>query len=159
MPNQPCPTAGGRRSFPCVPSCWSKALECPAAWLLAHSSPYTDGVRMEEIVEGCTGALHPRPGSHEPHGDLQLSTVPCLYAPLLLGGEHPARGRWGCCASWPQDKERRTPLTRRAPRPHSWSYCTHSRNEGTATYAAAVLFRISSEDKGRLPQTGVCGAH
>jgi len=108
---------------------------------------YADGVRMEEIVEGTVGALHIL--AREAHNRAiirGLSVIPIFVQLLYNEIENIQRVAAGVLCELAADKEGATmieqegatvPLTERL----------HSRNEGVATYAAAVLFRMS-EDKG-----------
>uniref|UniRef100_G1KUH3 Uncharacterized protein n=1 Tax=Anolis carolinensis TaxID=28377 RepID=G1KUH3_ANOCA len=102
--------------------------------------PYTDGVKMEEIVEGCTGALHIlAPGLFSPLPGFPQSQL--LYSPV----ENIQRVAAGVLCELAQDKEAADAIDAEGASAPLMELL-HSRNEGTATYAAAVLFRIS-EDK------------
>ncbi|ETE68218.1 Junction plakoglobin [Ophiophagus hannah] len=117
--------------------------------------PYTDGVKMEEIVEGCTGALHIL--ARDPMNRMEifrLNTIPLfvqvrisewmevlLYSPV----ENIQRVAAGVLCELAQDKEAADAIDAEGASAPLMELL-HSRNEGTATYAAAVLFRIS-EDK------------
>uniref|UniRef100_A0A4W6C4D0 Junction plakoglobin a n=1 Tax=Lates calcarifer TaxID=8187 RepID=A0A4W6C4D0_LATCA len=96
---------------------------------------YQDGVRMEEIVEGCTGALHILARDPVNRAEIaNLQTIPLfvqlLYSPVdNLALDKPS-------AEMIDSEGASAPLME----------LLHSNNEGIATYAAAVLFRIS-EDK------------
>ncbi|KAI2659393.1 Junction plakoglobin [Labeo rohita] len=107
---------------------------------------YQDGVRMEEIVEGCTGALHIM--ARDPINKstiASMDTIPLfvqlLYSPL----DNVKRVAAGVLCELALDKQSAEIID-------SEGACAplmellHSSNEGIATYAAAVLFRIS-EDK------------
>merc|ERR1719423_104902 len=100
---------------------------------------YADGVRMEEIVEGTVGALHIL--AREAHNRAiirGLSVIPIFVQLLYNEIENIQRVAAGVLCEVAADAEGATaPLTE----------LLHSRNEGVATYAAAVLFRMS-EDKG-----------
>merc|ERR1719190_249685 len=100
---------------------------------------YADGVRMEEIVEGTVGALHIL--AREAHNRAiirGLSVIPIFVQLLYNEIENIQRVAAGVLCELAAEKEGATaPLTE----------LLHSRNEGVATYAAAVLFRMS-EDKG-----------
>uniref|UniRef100_A0A3Q3BH72 Catenin (cadherin-associated protein), beta 1 n=1 Tax=Kryptolebias marmoratus TaxID=37003 RepID=A0A3Q3BH72_KRYMA len=107
---------------------------------------FVEGVRMEEIVEGCTGALHIL--ARDLHNRVVirgLNTIPLFVQLLYSPIENIQRVAAGVLCELAQDKEvadaieaegASAPLTE----------LLHSRNEGVATYAAAVLFRMS-EDK------------
>merc|ERR1740116_497280 len=96
---------------------------------------YADGVRMEEIVEGTVGALHilAREG-HNRAIIRGLSVIPIFVQLLYNEIENIQRVAAGVLCELAGAT---APLTE----------LLHSRNEGVATYAAAVLFRMS-EDKG-----------
>ncbi|XP_056108708.1 junction plakoglobin a isoform X1 [Rhinichthys klamathensis goyatoka] len=107
---------------------------------------YQDGVRMEEIVEGSTGALHILARDPINKGTLAgMGTIPLfvqlLYSPL----DNVKRVAAGVLCELALDKTSAEIID-------SEGACAplmellHSSNEGIATYAAAVLFRIS-EDK------------
>ncbi|XP_051529140.1 junction plakoglobin-like [Myxocyprinus asiaticus] len=107
---------------------------------------YQDGVRMEEIVEGCTGALHIM--ARDPVNKATIAnmdTIPLfvqlLYSPL----DNVKRVAAGLLCELALDKQSAEIIDAEgacAP----LMELLHSSNEGIATYAAAVLFRIS-EDK------------
>ena len=134
---------------------------------------YADGVRMEEIVEGTVGALHIL--AREPHNRAiirGLSVIPIFVQLLYNEIENIQRVAAGVLCELAADKEGASMIeTEGATAP--LTELLHSRNEGvgeksfsfhktlfsfallsslillclTATYAAAVLFRMS-EDKG-----------
>lgn len=109
-------------------------------------SSFTDGVRMEEIVEGTVGALHIL--AREAHNRAiirGLSVIPVFVQLLYSEIENIQRVAAGVLCELAMDKEgaeiiegegATAPLTD----------LLHSRNEGVATYAAAVLYHMS-EDK------------
>nr|CAB3234358.1 beta-catenin [Phallusia mammillata] len=109
------------------------------------SSPYVDGVRMEEIVEGTTGSLHIM--AREPHSRAvirSLNTIPLFVQLLYSQVENIQRVAAGVLCELAQDKDSAdiieaegacAPLTE----------LLHSKNEGVATYAAAALFRMSDD--------------
>ncbi|XP_003467021.1 junction plakoglobin [Cavia porcellus] len=108
--------------------------------------PYTDGVRMEEIVEGCTGALHIL--ARDPMNRMEifrLNTIPLFVQLLYSSVENIQRVAAGVLCELAQDKEAADAIDAEGASAPLMELL-HSRNEGTATYAAAVLFRIS-EDK------------
>ncbi|KAF6094412.1 junction plakoglobin [Phyllostomus discolor] len=108
--------------------------------------PYTDGVRMEEIEEGCTGALHIL--ARDPMNRMEifrLNTIPLFVQLLYSPVENIQRVAAGVLCELAQDKEAADAIDAEGASSPLMELL-HSRNEGTATYAAAVLFRIS-EDK------------
>uniref|UniRef100_UPI00358E04CD catenin beta-1-like isoform X2 n=1 Tax=Myxine glutinosa TaxID=7769 RepID=UPI00358E04CD len=108
--------------------------------------PQVDGIRMEEIVEGCTGALHILARDANNRAVIRsLNTIPLIVQLLYSNVENVQRVAAGVLCELAQEKEAAeiieaegatAPLTE----------LLHSQNEGVATYAAAVLFRMS-EDK------------
>uniref|UniRef100_A0A3B5K9H2 Catenin beta-1-like n=1 Tax=Takifugu rubripes TaxID=31033 RepID=A0A3B5K9H2_TAKRU len=104
------------------------------------------GVRMEEIVEGCTGALHIL--ARDVHNRIVirgLNTIPLFVQLLYSPVENIQRVAAGVLCELAQDKEAAEAIEAEgATAP--LTELLHSRNEGVATYAAAVLFRMS-EDK------------
>ncbi|KAL3854838.1 hypothetical protein ACJMK2_014078 [Sinanodonta woodiana] len=111
-----------------------------------QGSAYVDGVRMEEIVEGTVGALHIL--ARETHNRAVIRDLNCiplfvqlLYSPI----ENIQRVAAGVLCELAADKEGAERIEQEgATAP--LTELLHSRNEGVATYAAAVLFRMS-EDK------------
>ncbi|XP_050666523.1 armadillo segment polarity protein isoform X2 [Leptidea sinapis] len=108
---------------------------------------YADGVRMEEIVEGAVGALHILAREGLNRALIRQQNVVPIFVQLLFNEiENIQRVAAGVLCELAADKEgaemieaegATAPLTE----------LLHSRNEaGVATYAAAVLFRMS-EDK------------
>ncbi|XP_032812953.1 catenin beta-1-like isoform X1 [Petromyzon marinus] len=113
----------------------------------ANGQPqYVDGIRMEEIVEGCTGALHILArDAHNRSVIRGLNTVPLFVQLLYSNIENIQRVAAGVLCELAQEKEAAETIeTEGATAP--LTELLHSRNEGVATYAAAVLFRMS-EDK------------
>ncbi|XP_078280615.1 catenin beta-1-like [Rhinoraja longicauda] len=112
----------------------------------AGGGQYMDGVRMDEIVEGCTGALHILARDQANRVLItELNTiqlfVQLLYSPI----ENIQREAAGVLCELAQDREAAEEMDQeQATAP--LTDMLHSSNEGIATYAAAVLFRIS-EDK------------
>merc|ERR1712002_1190940 len=108
---------------------------------------YADGVRMEEIVEGTVGALHIL--AREAHNRAiirGLSVIPIFVQLLYNEIENIQRVSAGVLCGLAADKEGAVMIEQEgATAP--LTELLHSRNEGVATYAAAVLFRMS-EDKG-----------
>ena len=111
-----------------------------------QGSGYVDGVRMEDIVEGTVGALHIL--AREGHNRAVIRGLSCiplfvqlLYSPI----ENIQRVAAGVLCELAADKEGAEMIEQEgATAP--LTELLHSRNEGVATYAAAVLFRMS-EDK------------
>lgn len=107
---------------------------------------YVDGVRMEEIVEGTVGALHIL--AREAHNRAVirgLNTIPLFVQLLYSPIENVQRVAAGVLCELAADKEGAESIEQEgATAP--LTELLHSRNEGVATYAAAVLFRMS-EDK------------
>ncbi|KAA0707843.1 Junction plakoglobin [Triplophysa tibetana] len=105
-----------------------------------------DGVRMEEIVEGCTGALHIL--ARDPqnrHIIASMDTIPLFVQLLYSPVDNVKRVSSGVLCELALDKQSAEIIDGEgacAP----LMELLHSSNEGIATYAAAVLFRIS-EDK------------
>ncbi|OXB65966.1 hypothetical protein ASZ78_002714 [Callipepla squamata] len=118
-----------------------KLLHPPSHWPLIK-----EGVRMEEIVEGCTGALHIL--ARDVHNRIVirgLNTIPLFVQLLYSPIENIQRVAAGVLCELAQDKEAAEAIEAEgATAP--LTELLHSRNEGVATYAAAVLFRMS-EDK------------
>jgi len=110
------------------------------------SAGYVDGVRMEEIVEGTVGALHIL--GREPHNRAVIRSLNCipLFVQLLYSNiENIQRVAAGVLCELAADKDGADKIEEEgATAP--LTELLHSRNEGVATYAAAVLFRMS-EDK------------
>merc|ERR1719378_825948 len=108
---------------------------------------YADGVRMEEIVEGTVGALHIL--AREAHNRAIIRGffgIPIFVQLLYNEIENIQRVAAGVLCEVAADKEGASMIeTEGATAP--LTELLHSRNEGVATYAAAVLFRMS-EDKG-----------
>uniref|UniRef100_A0A8C5SX33 Junction plakoglobin n=1 Tax=Laticauda laticaudata TaxID=8630 RepID=A0A8C5SX33_LATLA len=118
-----------------------KLLNQPNQWPLIK-----DGVKMEEIVEGCTGALHIL--ARDPMNRMEifrLNTIPLFVQLLYSPVENIQRVAAGVLCELAQDKEAADAIDAEGASAPLMELL-HSRNEGTATYAAAVLFRIS-EDK------------
>merc|ERR1719187_3010378 len=110
------------------------------------SAGYVDGVRMEEIVEGTVGALHIL--GREPHNRAVIRSLNCipLFVQLLYSNiENIQRVAAGVLCELAADKEGADSIEEEgATAP--LTELLHSRNEGVAACAAAVLFRMS-EDK------------
>ncbi|MED6273866.1 hypothetical protein CHARACLAT_010701 [Characodon lateralis] len=112
----------------------------------SNQQPFQDGVRMEEIVEGCTGALHilaRDPTNREEIANLDVIPlfVQLLYSPI----DNIKRVAAGALCELALDKRGAEKIDAEGAAAPLMELL-HSNNEGIATYAAAVLFRIS-EDK------------
>jgi catenin beta 1 len=112
----------------------------------ANQGVYADGVRMEEIVEGTVGALHIL--GREAHNRAVIRGLNCiplfvqlLYSPI----ENIQRVAAGVLCELAAEKEG-AEIIEQEGATAPLTELLHSRNEGVATYAAAVLFRMS-EDK------------
>lgn len=112
----------------------------------ASQQTYQDGVRMEEIVEGCTGALHIMARDPMSRGVIaDMNTIPLFVQLLYSPVDNIKRVAAGVLCELALDKQSAVVIDNEgacAP----LMELLHSSNEGIATYAAAVLFRIS-EDK------------
>ncbi|CAL1607072.1 unnamed protein product [Knipowitschia caucasica] len=107
---------------------------------------YKDGVRMEEIVEGCTGALHILARDPINRGEISnLQTIPLFVQLLYSYVENVKRVSAGVLCELALDKQSAELIDAEGASAPLMELL-HSPNEGIATYAAAVLFRIS-EDK------------
>jgi len=107
---------------------------------------YSDGVRMEEIVEGTVGALHILAREGLNRTIIRSQPVIPIFVQLLCHEiENINRVAAGVLCELAQDKEGAEMIEQEgATAP--LTTLLHSRNEGVATYSAAVLFRMS-EDK------------
>ncbi|KAL5005741.1 hypothetical protein ScPMuIL_016899 [Solemya velum] len=157
MSGQPCSTAGtwGTSSH-CAVDDQGTSRHTKGEWKLyvlrasissnGQSSGYVDGVRMEEIVEGTVGALHIL--AREAHNRAVIRGLNCvpLFVQLLYSPvENIQRVAAGVLCELAADKEGAESIEQEgATAP--LTELLHSTNEGVATYAAAVLFRMS-EDK------------
>ncbi|KAJ3615373.1 hypothetical protein NHX12_018938 [Muraenolepis orangiensis] len=107
---------------------------------------YQDGVRMEEIVEGCTGALHIMARDPVNRGEIaNMQTIPLFVQLLYSPVDNVKRVAAGILCELALDKPS-AELIDAEGASSPLMELLHSNNEGIATYAAAVLFRIS-EDK------------
>uniref|UniRef100_A0A673NLF4 Junction plakoglobin b n=1 Tax=Sinocyclocheilus rhinocerous TaxID=307959 RepID=A0A673NLF4_9TELE len=107
---------------------------------------YQDGVRMEEIVEGCTGALHILARDPFNRGEIaSMQTIPLFVQLLYSYVENIKRVSAGVLCELALDKQSAEMIDAEGASAPLMELL-HSPNEGIATYAAAVLFRIS-EDK------------
>ncbi|KAM7393820.1 hypothetical protein PAMP_020661 [Pampus punctatissimus] len=107
---------------------------------------YQDGVRMEEIVEGCTGALHILARDSINRAEIaNLQTVPLFVQLLYSPVDNVKRVAAGVLCELALDKLSAEMIDSEGASAPLMELL-HSNNEGIATYAAAVLFRIS-EDK------------
>ncbi|XP_058802817.1 armadillo segment polarity protein-like isoform X2 [Phymastichus coffea] len=107
---------------------------------------YADGVRMEEIVEGTVGALHILARESQNRALIRTQMIIPIFVQLLFNEiENIQRVAAGVLCELAVDKEGAEMIEQEgATAP--LTELLHSRNEGVATYAAAVLFRMS-EDK------------
>ncbi|KAM3865289.1 junction plakoglobin a [Diretmus argenteus] len=107
---------------------------------------YQDGVRMEEIVEGCTGALHIMARDPVNRAEIaSLQTIPLFVQLLYSPVDNVKRVAAGALCELALDKQSAELIDQEGASAPLMELL-HSNNEGIATYAAAVLFRIS-EDK------------
>ncbi|XP_029368143.1 junction plakoglobin a isoform X1 [Echeneis naucrates] len=107
---------------------------------------YQDGVRMEEIVEGCTGALHILARDPINRAEIaNLQTIPLFVQLLYSPVDNVKRVAAGVLCELALDKQSAEVIDSEGASAPLMELL-HSNNEGIATYAAAVLFRIS-EDK------------
>ncbi|XP_034544825.1 junction plakoglobin a [Notolabrus celidotus] len=107
---------------------------------------YQDGVRMEEIVEGCTGALHILARDPTNRAEIaNLQTIPLFVQLLYSPVDNVKRVAAGVLCELALDKTSAEMIDAEGASSPLMDLL-HSNNEGIATYAAAVLFRIS-EDK------------
>lgn len=112
----------------------------------AAQQTYQDGVRMEEIVEGCTGALHIMARDPINRGEIaSMQTIPLFVQLLYSYVENVKRVSAGVLCELALDKQSAELIDAEGASAPLMELL-HSNNEGIATYAAAVLFRIS-EDK------------
>ncbi|KAL2086802.1 hypothetical protein ACEWY4_017861 [Coilia grayii] len=112
----------------------------------ATQQTYQDGVRMEEIVEGCTGALHIL--ARDPTNAAEIAsmeTIPLFVQLLYSPVDNVKRVAAGVLCELALDKRSAEQIDAEGASAPLMELL-HSSNEGIATYAAAVLFRIS-EDK------------
>ncbi|KAK5615783.1 hypothetical protein CRENBAI_022313 [Crenichthys baileyi] len=104
---------------------------------------FQDGVRMEEIVESCTGALHILARDSNNRDEIAgLDVIPLFVQLLYSPMDNMKRVAAGALCELALDKryaERIDAEGAAAP----LMELLHSNNESIATYAAAVLFRIS----------------
>ncbi|XP_056265228.1 junction plakoglobin a isoform X1 [Pseudoliparis swirei] len=107
---------------------------------------YQDGVRMEEIVEGSTGALHILARDPINRAEIaNLQTIPLFVQLLYSPVDNVKRVGAGILCELALDKPSAELIDSEGASAPLMDLL-HSNNEGIATYAAAVLFRIS-EDK------------
>ncbi|XP_049575800.1 junction plakoglobin a [Syngnathus scovelli] len=107
---------------------------------------YQDGVRMEEIVEGCTGALHILARDPVNRAEIaNMQTIPLFVQLLYSPVDNVKRVAAGVLCELALDKQSAEAIDGEGASAPLMELL-HSDNEGIATYAAAVLFRIS-EDK------------
>ncbi|XP_029008425.1 junction plakoglobin a [Betta splendens] len=107
---------------------------------------YQDGVRMEEIVEGSTGALHILARDPINRAEIaSLQTIPLMVQLLYSPVDNVKRVAAGALCELALDKAAAEAIDSEGASSPLMEMLRSS-NEGIATYAAAVLFRIS-EDK------------
>uniref|UniRef100_A0A3Q3M4S0 Junction plakoglobin a n=1 Tax=Mastacembelus armatus TaxID=205130 RepID=A0A3Q3M4S0_9TELE len=112
----------------------------------SNQQTYQDGVRMEEIVEGSTGALHILARDPINRSEIaNLQTIPLFVQMLYSPVDNVKRVAAGVLCELALDK-RSAEIIDSEGASAPLMELLHSNNEGIATYAAAVLFRIS-EDK------------
>ncbi|CAN9509928.1 unnamed protein product [Ophioblennius macclurei] len=112
----------------------------------SNQQTYQDGVRMEEIVEGSTGALHILARDPVNRAEIaNLTTIPLFVQLLYSPVDNVKRVAAGVLCELALDKPS-AELIDAEGASSPLMELLHSNNEGIATYAAAVLFRIS-EDK------------
>uniref|UniRef100_A0A669BQ95 Junction plakoglobin a n=1 Tax=Oreochromis niloticus TaxID=8128 RepID=A0A669BQ95_ORENI len=112
----------------------------------SNHQTYQDGVRMEEIVEGCTGALHILARDPVNRAEIaNLQTIPLFVQLLYSPVDNVKRVAAGVLCELAVDKPSAELIDAEGASAPLMELL-HSNNEGIATYAAAVLFRIS-EDK------------
>ncbi|XP_042077527.1 junction plakoglobin a [Haplochromis burtoni] len=112
----------------------------------SNQQTYQDGVRMEEIVEGCTGALHILARDPVNRAEIaNLQTIPLFVQLLYSPVDNVKRVAAGVLCELAVDKPSAELIDAEGASAPLMELL-HSNNEGIATYAAAVLFRIS-EDK------------
>ncbi|RWS16295.1 armadillo-like protein [Dinothrombium tinctorium] len=111
----------------------------------SQASAYTDGVKMEEIVEGTVGALHILAKDvHNRAIIREMNIIPTFVQLLYSEIENIQRVAVGVLCELASDKEGAEMIeNERATAP--LTELLHSRNDGVATYAAAVLFRMSDD--------------
>lgn len=112
----------------------------------AGTTLYSEGVKMDEIVEGTVGALHVL--AKDPHNRAiirSLNVIPTFVQLLYSEIENLQRVAVGVLCELAGDKEGAEMIEAEAATA-PLTELLHSRNDGVATYAAAVLFRMS-EDK------------
>ncbi|XP_061872458.1 junction plakoglobin-like isoform X3 [Colius striatus] len=115
---------------------------------LAHSStqqPYTDGVKMEEIVEGCTGALHIL--AQDPMNRMEifrLNTIPLFVQLLYSSVENIQRVTADVLCELAQDKEAADAIDAEGASAPLMELL-HSRNEGTEDKNPDYRKRVSME--------------
>ncbi|KAM9792419.1 junction plakoglobin a [Neosynchiropus ocellatus] len=112
----------------------------------SNQQTYQDGVRMEEIVEGCTGALHILARDPANRAEIaNMETIPLFVQLLYSPVDNVKRVAAGVLCELALDKPSAEAIDSEGASAPLMELL-HSNNEGIATYAAAVLFRIS-EDK------------
>ncbi|XP_034940829.1 armadillo segment polarity protein isoform X2 [Chelonus insularis] len=112
---------------------------------IGSQQAYTDGVRMEEIVEGTVGALHILARESHNRAIIRSQNVIPIFVQLLFNEiENIQRVAAGVLCELAHEKEGAEMIEQEgATAP--LTELLHSRNEGVATYAAAVLFHMSDD--------------
>ncbi|XP_017461572.1 PREDICTED: armadillo segment polarity protein-like, partial [Rhagoletis zephyria] len=105
----------------------------------------TDGVRMDEIVEGTVGALQTLAKDPENRAVIRRQNVIPTFVQLLYSDmENIQRVAVGVLCELASDKEG-AEMIEAADATSPLTQLMQSRNDGIVTYAAAVLFRMSGE--------------
>lgn len=133
-------------AIPCLVNLLLKAHQDAQKHGSSNPQTYQDGVRMEEIVEGCTGALHILARDPVNRAEIaNLQTIPLFVQLLYSPVDNVKRVAAGVLCELALDKPSAEIIDSEGASAPLMELL-HSNNEGIATYAAAVLFRIS-EDK------------
>ncbi|XP_062244577.1 junction plakoglobin a [Platichthys flesus] len=133
-------------SIPCLVNLLLKAHQDAQKHGSSAQQTYQDGVRMEEIVEGCTGALHILARDPINRAEIaNMQTIPLFVQLLYSPVDNVKRVAAGVLCELALDKQSAEVIDSEGASAPLMELL-HSNNEGIATYAAAVLFRIS-EDK------------
>ncbi|XP_012707504.2 junction plakoglobin a [Fundulus heteroclitus] len=112
----------------------------------SNQQTYQDGVKMEEILEGCTGALHILARDPINRQEIaSLDTIPLFVQLLYSQSDNMKRVAAGVLCELALIKEAAITIDAEGASSPLMDLL-HSENEGIAVYAAAVLFRIN-EDK------------
>ncbi|XP_065193876.1 catenin beta-like isoform X2 [Sycon ciliatum] len=112
------------------------------------TSSFVDGVHMEEIVEGTTGALHILARDVQNRTILQnLQCVPLFVQLLYFDVENIQRVASGVLYELAQSKDSAI-VMEKAGATSPLTELLHSRNEAIATYSAAILLKLSEDKTG-----------